>query len=189
MLECSKLTCAACPILLTWYFWSHPSEPTWSMNILCTTPSHTQSLKEEDLCKVLSLCNSCFSVLTDIEYFMRVLHILNGWILLVVGYIDSRCGCGILQALVCSWSKSLCDLMCQSLTWNDDCFLFTFLSRFPDDEDDGRATTQPLLKKGRRSTLWVDLWPCPSCSLCFSTDLHVLYSMLSHSKRFLSHPP
>lgn len=32
-----------------------------------------------------------------------------------------------------------------------------FVSHFPDDDDDGKATTQPLLKKGRKSTFLVAL--------------------------------
>lgn len=43
-------------------------------------------------------------------------------------------------------------------------FFSPFVLNFPDDDDDGKATTQPLLKKGRRSTL---LGCLKMFSLCF----------------------
>ena len=53
------------------------------------------------------------------------------------------------RTCVVTWSHT------ESTFWLNCIFFFLspFVSRFPDDDDDGKATTQPLLKKGRRSTL------------------------------------
>lgn len=70
--------------------------------------------------------------------------------------------------------------------------LSPFFSHFPDDDDDGKATTQPLLKKGRKSTFLVALWSFFLLSVWLSSLVHFSSSLVSYfhilMSLFLCHP-